>query len=63
MDLQEVKRNLNKMVAYKGIKDVYMLTGCTLRKNKEGYFYQVELQDTKHGRSVIVCKLSDITEG
>ena len=64
MDLEQVKRNLNKMVDYKGIKGVYKLTACTIRKNKENeYYYQVELADTKHGNSLVYAKLTDIAEG
>lgn len=60
MELQQVKRNLNKLVVYNGSIGVYRLTACTLRKGKEEFYYQAELQDTKHGNSVIICRLSDI---
>lgn len=60
MDIKEVKSNLNKMVAYKGIKGIYKLTACILRKGENGFFYQAELQDTKHSNSIIYCKLKDI---
>lgn len=63
MEIQDVKRNLNKMVIYNGKADLYRLTACILRKNDKGYFYQAEILDTKHGSSVIVCRLEDITEG
>lgn len=62
MDIKNAKKNLNKMVVYKGIKDTYKFTACTIRKGENGYYYQAELLDTKHGNSVIVCKLDDITE-
>ena len=60
MDLQEVKRNLNKRVKYKGFDGEYKLTACILRRDKTHYFYQAELLDLRNGRSVIYCKLSDI---
>lgn len=60
MELQQVKSNLNKAVVYNGVKGVYRLTACVLRKGKTGYFYQAELQDTKHGNSVVICRLEDI---
>ena len=60
MELQEVKRNLNKMVTYKGKKGVYKMTACTLRKGKDGIYYTVELLDTKHGNSVLICNLNDV---
>lgn len=64
MDLQQVKRNLNKMVVYKDIKGVYKLTACIIRKNKENeFYYQVELADTKNGNSLVYAKLTDITGG
>lgn len=47
MDISEVKRNMNRMVRYRGRDDVYMLTGCMLRREiGDGEFwYQVELAD------------------
>lgn len=60
MELQEIKRNLNRMVVYKGCKDVYRLTACIIRKNENGFFYQAELQDTKCNNSVSYGKLTDI---
>lgn len=62
MDLQEVKRNLNKMVVYNGKSDIYKLTACIIRKNEKGYYYQAELIDTKCGHSISYCGLNDITE-
>lgn len=58
MELQEVKRNLNKPVLYKGTE--YKLTACILRKGADGIYYTAELLDIKHGKSVLICKLSDI---
>ena len=60
MRLEEVKKNLNKMVRYKGTDDVYRFTACILRKGKEGYYYSAELQDTISGNSVTICKLDNI---
>ena len=60
MELQQVKNNLNKMVVYNGTKGVYRLTACILRKGKQGFFYQAELQDAKHGNSIVICRLEDI---
>ena len=45
MDIEKVKKNLNKMVEYKGIADTYKLNACILRKNNEGFYYQAELLD------------------
>ena len=61
MNIDEAKKNLNKMVDYKGDKETYMLTACILRKNERGYFYRVELLDTKHGNSVLIVGLKDIS--
>ena len=60
MVIDEVKKNLGKMVGYKGNTDTYKLTACILRKNDSGFFYQAEIFDTKCGNSVTICKLSDI---
>ena len=60
MKIEEVKKNLNKMVSYKEKTDVYMLTACILRKKDNAYFYEAELFDTKCGRSIVICKLDDV---
>lgn len=62
MKLEDVKRNLNKMVRYKDSAGIYKLTACILRKNESGFFYQAELLDTKSIHSVLICKLEDIEE-
>lgn len=62
MKLEDVKRNLNKMVRYKDSTGIYKLTACILRKNESGFVYQAELLDTKSTRSVLICKLEDIEE-
>ena len=60
MIIEEVKKNLNKMVRYKEKEGVYKLTACILRKDKQECFYQAELLDMKHGNSTIICKLEDV---
>lgn len=60
MELQQVKNNLNKMVVYKGAKGIYKLTACILRKINGEFVHSVELLDTKHGNSLLFCKLNDI---
>ena len=65
MKLEEVKRHLNKPVQYEtagGAKE-YLLTGCILRKNEKGYFYQAELQDTANCNSVLICRLERVKTG
>lgn len=62
MEIKRIKSNLNKMVVYKGVKGIYKLTACILRKDESGYFYQAELQDIKSGKSIIYCKLEDLEE-
>ena len=59
MELSQVKPNLNTVVSYNGT--AYILTGCTIRKNKKtnDIFYQAELADIK-ARSVLVARLSEI---
>ena len=59
MELSQVKPNLNTVVSYNGT--AYILTGCTIRKNKKtnDIFYQAELADIK-ARSVLVARLGDI---
>ena len=63
MEAKNIKRNLNRFVIYRGIANIYQLTGGIIRKDKQGKeFYQLELTDTKHGNSVSICKLEDVTE-
>ena len=63
MEAQNIKRNLNRFVIYKGIANIYQLTGGIIRKDKYGNeFYQAELTDTKHGKSIVICRLEDVTE-
>ena len=59
MELSQVKPNRNTVVTYNGT--AYILTGCTIRKNKKTneVFYQAELADIK-ARSVLVARLSEI---
>lgn len=64
MELKDVKFFLNRKVIYTSryMQCEYILTGCTLRKNKEGnFYYQAELQDIKQNRSVLICGLEDVT--
>lgn len=62
MKIEDVKKNLNKAVTYKDNSNTYILTGCIIRKNQKGYYYQAEILDTVHGNSVIICSLDDVTE-
>ena len=59
MKIEEVKRNMGKTIRYKD-SDGYMLIGCILRKGEDGFFYQAELLDKRHGNSVIICNLKDV---
>lgn len=62
MTLQEVKMNMNRTVMFKGGK--YKLVGCMFRQNEKTgeFYYQAELLDIKHGRSVVICKLEEVEE-
>lgn len=57
MDLKDIKRHLNNTVLYKNSQ--YILTACILRKNRDGFYYQVELEDI-HANSISICRLEDI---
>ncbi len=65
MELAEVKRAMNGKVLYQptgketGIP--YILTGCILRRRKDGsFFYQAEIMDIATKNSVIICSLDDV---
>ena len=60
MKIEEIKRNLNRMVVYRGKPNIYKLTACIIRRNENGFFYQVELLDVK-ANSVIYCEMEDVT--
>lgn len=62
MNLNDIKRNLNRIVLYKGGQ--YKLVGCIFRQNEktEDYFYQAELLDLRSGRSTVICRLDDVEE-
>lgn len=60
MIIEEAKRNLNQLVIYKPTGTQYELTGCMLRKNDNGYYYQAEIKHLAGVPSVIYCKLEDI---
>ena len=58
MEVKEIIPNLNRPVYYNGTE--YILTGSTIRRDKEGkLFYQAELLD-KCGSSVIIAKLEEV---
>ena len=58
MEVKEIIPNLNRPVYYNGTE--YILTGSTIRRDKEGkLFYQAELLD-KCGNSVIIAKLEEV---
>lgn len=64
MRIEEAKANLNKRVHYtesgKYIDADFIFTGCTIRKNEKGFYYQAELQDIKAQNSILICSLEDI---
>lgn len=62
MKIEEAKANLNKRVHFTA-RDVdadYIFTGCTIRKNENGFYYQAELEDLKNNRSILICRLEDV---
>ena len=65
MELAEVKRAMNRKVLYQpdgsGTGTPYILTGCILRRRKDGaFFYQAEIMDIPTKNSVIICSLDDV---
>ena len=65
MELAEVKRAMNHKVLYRPSGSEsgtpYILTGCILRRQKDGmFFYQAEIMDITSRNSVIICSLDDI---
>lgn len=64
MDISEVKGSLNKLVVFEEQRQYvnarYLFTGCILRRNKKGLYYQAELTDM-NGNSLIYTALEKIT--
>lgn len=62
----DVKRNLNKPVIFHesryGNKHKYILTGATIRRGEDDYYYQAELTDVTFNRSIVICRLEEIEE-
>lgn len=59
MKIEDVKKNLNKMIDYKGNTETYMLNACILKKNKDGFYYRAELLDVK-ANSLLNCRIEDV---
>lgn len=60
MDISRVKFNLNRTVIHNGAE--YRFIGCILRMNKDGFYYEAELQDVRAHNSTLICLLRDIQE-
>lgn len=60
MNISEVKRNLGRKVKYNDTE--YLFTGCTLRKDENGFYYQAEIKDLSAKSALIFCRLEDIKE-
>ena len=65
MELADVKKNLNKRVRVKTVRNIdadYILTGCIIRRRENGqFFHQAEVQDLNNHRSVCIVRLEDVT--
>ncbi len=63
MRLEDINKNLNRIVVYQGADGIYKLTACIKRKDNNGkIFYRVEILDTKNKNSVLIVGLDDIAE-
>ncbi len=60
MDISKVKMNLGRKVIYKNAE--YLFSGCIMRVDENGFYYQAELQDLSATHSVRICKLNQISE-
>lgn len=64
---EQIKSNLNRPVRFTNprlyIENAeYILTGATIRKGEDGYFYQAELTDPTIKNSVMIVGLDEIEE-
>lgn len=67
MDIRDVKKNLNRRVRYSDPRlyiegTEYIFSGCIIRSNGTGFYYQAELTDIRHGNSLLICGLENIEE-
>ena len=67
MTIEQVKKNLNKTVLFNNPKfhmenQKYVLIGCTIRRDEQGFYYQAEIQDIRQPKAVIICRLDEIEE-
>ncbi len=67
MEVAQVKKHLGKTVRHRPSGDLYRLAAYTFRwgrmdrfSSQEGFLHQAELQSLRAGRSVLVCRLSDV---
>lgn len=65
MKENEIKRSLNRPVRFTNPRHYiegaeYILTGATIRKGEDGYFYQAELTDPTTKNSVMIVRLDEI---
>lgn len=60
MDISQVKKNLGQKVVYNETE--YLFSGCIIRVDEYGFYYQAELQDLKANSSIIICRLLEIKE-
>ena len=60
MRIDEVKKNLNNKVTFRGAQ--YTLIGCIIRKDKKTnqFYYQAELQDTATQLSLVYAILEEV---
>jgi hypothetical protein len=60
MDIKAVKENLNHKVKLKGRDGEYLFSGYILRKVKDTFIHQAELQDLQCGHCIVIAKLEDV---
>lgn len=60
MDISRVKSNLGRKVFYN--ENEYLFSGCIIRANEQGFYYQAEIQDLTAVHSIAICKLEDLME-
>ena len=65
MKPEEIRASLNKPVRFTDPKlyvenAEYILTGAIFRLGEQGFYYQAELTDAKHKRSLLICELEKI---
>lgn len=62
MEPKNIKSALNTQVKLKGHDGEYLFSGYILRRIKDKFIHQAELQDLSCGHCIVTARLEDVEE-